>query len=126
MTICGTASMPMLRHGVEFQAPLGGTLHLGAPTRSSSAGARRWSTLITLAPAREMPTDGSVDLELDGRFALPPVHQGVEHRRANRGRTWRVESNLAWLREAWVRPRTIPARHAITGTRARFLEARSR
>lgn len=115
MTIRATAGhVPwMKRHGVRFQAPLGGTLHL-ARTNAFFLGGGKALMNAYYAVAEALGVDISydtevVDLELDdGRFeAATVLRHGVEHRvraRAVVAASGGFESNLAWLREAWGPP----------------------
>jgi tricarballylate dehydrogenase len=103
----------MLRHGVRFQAPLGGTLQLGR-TNAFFLGGGKALVNAYYAAAEAMGIEACyeavvVDLAFEGsRF----VHATVEHggrRHEVRARVLVAaaggfESNLAWLREAWGPP----------------------
>ncbi len=103
----------MIRHGVRFQAPLGGTLHLSRTNAFFLGGGKAlvnayYAAAESLGVAVSYDTE-VVDVELRGaRFeAATVVRHGVEHRIA--AKTVVVacggfESNLAWLREAWGPP----------------------
>jgi tricarballylate dehydrogenase len=103
----------MIRHGVRFQAPLGGTLHLSR-TNAFFLGGGKALVNAYYAAAERMGVEVSyetevVDLELrHHRFESATVVQGgVEHRIAARCvvvACGGFESNLAWLREAWGPP----------------------
>src|SRR5258706_1265971 len=103
----------MIRHGVRFQAPLGGTLHLSR-TNAFFLGGGKALVNAYYACAQTLGIDVSyetevTDLELrDGRFAGATVmHQGVEHRVAAKCvvvACGGVESEPALLREAWGAP----------------------
>jgi tricarballylate dehydrogenase len=103
----------MQRHGVRFQAPLGGTLHLSR-TNAFFLGGGKALVNAYYAAAESLGVAVSYDAEVtdvelrDGRFeAATVVHQGVEHRIAAKTAVVACggfESNLAWLREAWGPP----------------------
>ena len=103
----------MRRHGVRFQAPLGGTLHL-ARTNAFFLGGGKALVNAYYAAAQAMGVEVAYDTEVvdlaiaDGRFESATVlRQGVEHRvraRACIAAAGGFESNLAWLREAWGPP----------------------
>ena len=103
----------MIRHGVRFQAPLGGTLHLSR-TNAFFLGGGKALVNAYFACAEKLGIEVSYDTEVtdlelrDGRFAFATVtHQGVEHRIAAKCvvvACGGFESNLAWLREAWGPP----------------------
>lgn len=103
----------MKEHGVRFQAPLGGTLHLSR-TNAFFLGGGKALINAYYAAARALGVEIAydtevVDLEIvDGRFASAIVsHGGAEHRvraRACVAAAGGFESNLAWLREAWGPP----------------------
>jgi len=115
MAIRGTAEhVPwMIRHGVRFQAPLGGTLHLSR-TNAFFLGGGKALVHAYFACAEKLGIEVSYDTEVtdlelrDGRFACATVmHQGTEHRIAAKCvvvACGGFESNLAWLREAWGPP----------------------
>ena len=100
----------MKRHGVRFQPPLGGTLHL-ARTNAFFLGGGKALLNAYYAAAAKLGVDVAyesevVDLDLrDGRFASATVESGgVRHEigaRALVAASGGFESNLAWLREAW-------------------------
>ena len=115
MTIRETARhVPwMIAHGVRFQAPLGGTLHL-ARTNAFFLGGGKALVNAYYAAAQELGVAVSYDTEVvemaldDGRFAGATV---VRHGERHELRAKAVvvaaggfESNLAWLREAWGPP----------------------
>ncbi len=115
MTIRGTAShVPwMKRHGVRFQAPLGGTLHLSRTNAFFLGGGKAlvnayYRAAAALGVSIAYDTE-VVDLAFEGpRLAAVTVEHGGE-RRALRARAVVVaaggfESNLEWLREAWGPP----------------------
>ena len=103
----------MKEHGVRFQAPLGGTLHLSR-TNAFFLGGGKALINAYYAAARALGVEIAyetevVDLEIaGGRFASAIVsHGGAEHRvraRACVAAAGGFESNLAWLREAWGPP----------------------
>jgi len=103
----------MIRHGVRFQAPLGGTLHLSR-TNAFFLGGGKALVNAYYAAAEAMGVAVSyetevVDVELrDGRFGSATVaRHGAEHRIAAKCvvvACGGFESNLAWLREAWGPP----------------------
>ena len=112
MTIRGTeAHLPwMKRHGVRFQPPLGGTLHLARTNAFFLGGGKALvNAYYAAAEARgvEVAYDAEVvDLDIDaGRFRAAVVrHGGIDHRceaRACIAASGGFESNLEWLREAW-------------------------
>src|SRR5690606_9614018 len=88
MTIRGTERhVPwMKRHGVRFQAPLGGTLHLSRTNAFFLGGGKALMSAYYAAAARigvEVVYDcGAVDLEFQGtRFVAAIVrHAGATHR----------------------------------------------
>src|SRR6185312_2317246 len=112
MTIRGTADhLPwMKRHGVRFQAPLGGTLHL-ARTNAFFLGGGKALVNSYYAAAEGLGVEVAYDAEViglemeGGRFVAATVlHGGVEHRvraKAVVAASGGFESNLEWLREAW-------------------------
>jgi tricarballylate dehydrogenase len=112
MTIRGTVDhLPwMKRHGVRFQAALGGTLHL-ARTNAFFLGGGKALVNAYYAAAAELGVEVAydaevVDLEMEGaRFVAASVaHAGDVHRvcaRAVVAAAGGFESNLEWLREAW-------------------------
>jgi tricarballylate dehydrogenase len=115
MTIRGTeAHLPwMLAHGVRFQAPLGGTLHLSRTNAFFLGGGKALlNAYYTAAEAAGVAVyyDAEVvGLEIrDGRFESALVlHQGRQQRVAARAciaASGGFESNLEWLREAWGPP----------------------
>jgi len=100
----------MRRHGVRFQPPLGGTLHL-ARTNAFFLGGGKALLNAYYAAAAALGVDVAyesevVDLDLqDGRFVSATV-QSRDARHAIRAKalvaaSGGFESNLAWLREAW-------------------------
>src|SRR5258708_1915937 len=103
----------MIRHGVRFQAPLGGTLHLSRTNAFFLGGGKAlvnayYAVAEALGVAISYETEVT-DVELrDGRFeAVTAMRHGVEHRIAARCAVVACggfESNLAWLREAWGPP----------------------
>ena len=115
MTIRGTEShLPwMRRHGVRFQAPLGGTLHL-ARTNAFFLGGGKALVNAYYAAAERLGVGISydtevTDLEMQGdRFVSATVStRGEEHRiraQAVVAASGGFESNLEWLREAWGPP----------------------
>ena len=112
MTIRGTVEhLPwMKRHGVRFQAPLGGTLHL-ARTNAFFLGGGKALVNAYYAAAEAMGVEVAYDAEVvgldlqDGRFVAASVaHRGERHRVAAKAivaASGGFESNLEWLREAW-------------------------
>lgn len=100
----------MKQHGVRFQAPLGGTLHL-ARTNAFFLGGGKALVNAYYATAESLGVEISydtevVDLEMQGdRFVSATVaRHGSEHRigaQAVVAASGGFESNLAWLREAW-------------------------
>ncbi|HEX4779695.1 MAG TPA: FAD-dependent tricarballylate dehydrogenase TcuA [Usitatibacter sp.] len=112
MTIRGTMDhLPwMKRHGVRFQAPLGGTLHLARTNAFFLGGGKALVNAYYAAGAAlgvEIVYEAEViDLEMEGgRFVAATVaHGGAHHRvqaRAVVAAAGGFESNLEWLREAW-------------------------
>ncbi|HYC35502.1 MAG TPA: FAD-dependent tricarballylate dehydrogenase TcuA [Usitatibacter sp.] len=103
----------MRRHGVRFQAPLGGTLHL-ARTNAFFLGGGKALVNAYYACAEALGVDIAYECEVvdmsvvDGRFESATVlHAGAEHRvraRACVAAAGGFESNLEWLREAWGPP----------------------
>ena len=103
----------MIRHGVRFQAPLGGTLHLSRTNAFFLGGGKAlvnayYAAAEALGVAVSYDTE-VVDVELrDGRFgAATVVRHGAEHQIAAKCvvvACGGFESNLAWLREAWGPP----------------------
>ena len=103
----------MKQHGVRFQPRWAARCTSRAPTRSSSAAARRWSTRITARPKRsgvEVLYDTEVvGLAIEGgRFESATVRRHGAQQEI-RAKAWSppaggFESNLAWLREAWGPP----------------------
>jgi tricarballylate dehydrogenase len=103
----------MKEHGVRFQAPLGGTLHLSR-TNAFFLGGGKALVNAYYAAAQALGVEVAyetevVDLELrDGHFAGATLrHAGAEHRvraKACVAAAGGFESNLAWLREAWGPP----------------------
>ncbi|HET7547200.1 MAG TPA: FAD-dependent tricarballylate dehydrogenase TcuA [Usitatibacter sp.] len=103
----------MIAHGVRFQAPLGGTLHL-ARTNAFFLGGGKALVNAYYAAAQALGVAVSYETEVvdialdDGRFASATVARAGE-RHAIRAKAAVVaaggfESNLAWLREAWGPP----------------------
>ena len=112
MTIRGTEEhLPwMKRHGVHFQAPLGGTLHLARTNAFFLGGGKALMNAYYDAAAAlgvEVAYESeAVDLEIrDGRFVSATIERGgTRHRveaRALVAAAGGFESNLEWLREAW-------------------------
>ena len=103
----------MIRHGVRFQAPLGGTLHLSR-TNAFFLGGGKALVNAYYAAAQELGVAVSYDTEVldvelaDGRFeSVTVMRHGAEHRiRAKCAviACGGFESNLPWLREAWGPP----------------------
>jgi tricarballylate dehydrogenase len=103
----------MRRHGVRFQAPLGGTLHLSR-TNAFFLGGGKALVNAYYAAAEAMGVAVSYDTEVidvdlrDGRFESATVmREGAGHRIAAKTAVVACggfESNLAWLREAWGPP----------------------
>ncbi|HET7731419.1 MAG TPA: FAD-dependent tricarballylate dehydrogenase TcuA [Usitatibacter sp.] len=103
----------MKAHGVRFQAPLGGTLHLSRTNAFFLGGGKALVNAYYAAAAR-MGVEVSYDTEVveldirDGRFESATVRfAGAQHRvraRACVVASGGFESNLAWLREAWGPP----------------------
>ena len=103
----------MIRHGVRFQAPLGGTLHLSRTNAFFLGGGKAlMNAYYAAAQARgvHVAYDAeATDLRFDGdRFESATVRVGpAEH--VVRARTLVAaaggfEANLGWLREAWGPP----------------------
>jgi len=100
----------MKRHGVRFQAPLGGTLQLGRTNAFFLGGGKALVNAYYRA-AEALGVDVAYDSEVvdldirEGRFnAASVLHGGTQH--VLRAKTLVAaaggfESNLAWLREAW-------------------------
>jgi tricarballylate dehydrogenase len=115
MAIRGTQShLPwMIEHGVRFQAPLGGTLHL-ARTNAFFLGGGKALVNAYYAAAQALGVEISYDTEVidlaidDGRFTgASVVRHGLRHElraRAVVAAAGGFESNLAWLRDAWGPP----------------------
>jgi tricarballylate dehydrogenase len=103
----------MIRRGVRFQAPLGGTLHLSR-TNAFFLGGGKALVNAYYAAAEALGVEVAyqaevTDVELrDGRFESATVmHAGAEHRISAKCvviACGGFESNLAWLREAWGPP----------------------
>jgi tricarballylate dehydrogenase len=103
----------MVRHGVRFQAPLGGTLHL-ARTNAFFLGGGKALVNAYYAAAEALGVEVSYDTEVidlaidDGRFTKAAVmRHGTPHRiraKAVIAAAGGFESNLAWLRDAWGPP----------------------
>jgi tricarballylate dehydrogenase len=103
----------MIRHGVRFQAPLGGTLQL-ARTNAFFLGGGKALVNAYYAAAEKLGVAISYDTEVvdvelrDGRFeGVTVMRHGAGHRIAARTAVIACggfESNLAWLREAWGPP----------------------
>ena len=103
----------MLKHGVRFQAPLGGTLHLSR-TNAFFLGGGKALVNAYYRSAEAMGVEVSydtevVDLEMPGgRFeSATVVKDGAEHvirAKAVVAASGGFESNLPWLREAWGPP----------------------
>jgi tricarballylate dehydrogenase len=103
----------MIGHGVRFQAPLGGTLHLSR-TNAFFLGGGKALVNAYYAAAAELGIDVTYDTEVidvdlrDGRIdSVTVMRHGAEHR--VRAKVFVLacggfESNLAWLREAWGPP----------------------
>ena len=115
MTIRGTERhVPwMRRQGVRFQAPLGGTLHLGR-TNAFFLGGGKALVNAYYARAEALGVQVSyetevIDLELEGpRFVSATVARGAATLQVRAkvvvAACGGFESNLAWLREAWGPP----------------------
>ncbi|HST01396.1 MAG TPA: FAD-dependent tricarballylate dehydrogenase TcuA, partial [Usitatibacter sp.] len=112
MTIRGTEEhLPwMKRHGVRFQAPLGGTLHLARTNAFFLGGGKALMNAYYDAAAAlgvEVAYEAeAVGLEIEeGRFVAATLeYGGTRHRVAARAlvaASGGFESNLEWLREAW-------------------------
>ena len=103
----------MIGHGVRFQAPLGGTLHL-ARTNAFFLGGGKALVNAYYAAAEALGVEVSYETEVidlaieDGRFTGATVARGGvrEEIRAKAvvAAAGGFESNLAWLREAWGPP----------------------
>jgi tricarballylate dehydrogenase len=103
----------MKQHGVRFQPPLGGTLHLARTNAFFLGGGKAllnayYRAAESLGVAVAYDTE-AVDLSIHaGRFeSAKVVRAGIEH--VVKAKTVVVacggfESNLAWLREAWGPP----------------------
>ena len=115
MTIRGTGShVPwMKRHGVRFQAPLGGTLHLSRTNAFFLGGGKAlvnayYDAAAALGVVVRYEAE-VVELEMpEGHFAAAIVEcEGARHRvraKAVVVACGGFESNLEWLREAWGPP----------------------
>jgi tricarballylate dehydrogenase len=115
MTIRQTEShVPwMKRHGVRFQAPLGGTLQLGRTNAFFLGGGKALVNAYYRAAA-ELGVEVSYDTEVvDLRFEGPRfvsatvMREGAAHEiraRALVAAAGGFESNLEWLRDAWGPP----------------------
>jgi len=103
----------MKQHGVRFQAPLGGTLHLSR-TNAFFLGGGKALMNAYYAAAEALGVEVSYDSEVvdialrDGRFTSATVRRlGALHEvraRSAVAASGGFESNLAWLREAWGAP----------------------
>jgi tricarballylate dehydrogenase len=103
----------MKQHGVRFQAPLGGTLHLSR-TNAFFLGGGKALVNAYYRSAETLGVEVSYDTEVvelsiqDGHFESATVmRHGVEHEiraKAVVAASGGFESNLAWLREAWGPP----------------------
>jgi len=103
----------MLAHGVRFQAPLGGTLHL-ARTNAFFLGGGKALMNAYYAAAEALGVEVAYDTEVidlaidDGRFSAASVVRGGVRgeirAKAVVAAAGGFESNLAWLREAWGPP----------------------
>ena len=103
----------MVRHGVRFQAPLGGTLQLGR-TNAFFLGGGKALMNAYYAAAEALGVEVCyeaevVDLAFEGsRFTRATVeHGGARHEVSARvlvAAAGGFESNLAWLRAAWGPP----------------------
>jgi tricarballylate dehydrogenase len=100
----------MARHGVRFQAPLQGTLHLGRTNLFFLGGGKALMNSYFAAAERQgidVRYESSVEhLQLaDGRFEAAivrtPAGAEVVRGRAAVLASGGFESNLAWLREVW-------------------------
>ena len=103
----------MLQHGVRFQAPLGGTLHLARTNAFFLGGGKALMNAYYRAAQAlgvEVAYDTeAVDLAMEGgRFtSAVVVRDGARHELRARALVVACggfESNLAWLREAWGPP----------------------
>jgi tricarballylate dehydrogenase len=100
----------MKHHGVRFQAPLGGTLHL-ARTNAFYLGGGKALVNAYYAAAERLGVDVAYDTEVvdldlrEGCFASVTVRREdatrVVRARALIAASGGFEANLAWLREAW-------------------------
>jgi tricarballylate dehydrogenase len=103
----------MRQHGVRFQAPLGGTLHLSR-TNAFFLGGGKALVNAYYRSAETLGAEVSYDTEVvelsipGGHFESATVmRHGVEHEiraKAVVAASGGFESNLAWLREAWGPP----------------------
>jgi tricarballylate dehydrogenase len=112
MTIRHTATCRewMIRHGVRFQPPLGGTLQL-ARTNAFFLGGGKALLNAYYRTAGALGVEVAYDAEVieldirDGKFSSAIVaHQGAQleiRAKAVVAAAGGFESNLAWLREAW-------------------------
>jgi tricarballylate dehydrogenase len=112
MTIRHTATCRewMIRHGVRFQPPLGGTLQL-ARTNAFFLGGGKALVNAYYRTAEALGVEVAYDAEVieldirDGKFTSAIVaHQGAQleiRAKAVVAAAGGFESNLAWLREAW-------------------------
>lgn len=115
MTIRGTEShVPwMVRHGVRFQAPLGGTLHL-ARTNAFFLGGGKALVNAYYRAAESLGVEVLYEAEVvdlaiaGGRFESATVEHAGERKvlraKAVVAAAGGFESNLEWLREAWGPP----------------------
>jgi tricarballylate dehydrogenase len=103
----------MKEHGVRFQAPLGGTLHLSR-TNAFFLGGGKALLNAYYAAAEALGVEVRYDTEVvelaieDGRFSSATVARNGAHEelhaKACVAAAGGFESNLAWLREAWGPP----------------------
>ena len=103
----------MIGHGVRFQAPLGGTLHL-ARTNAFFLGGGKALMNAYYAAAEALGVEISYDTEAidlamdEGRFTGASVmRHGMRHELRAKAvvvAAGGFESNLAWLRDAWGPP----------------------
>ncbi len=103
----------MLEHGVRFQAPLGGTLHLGRTNAFFLGGGKALMNAYYRA-AQALGVEVAYDTEAveiameGGRFtSAVAMRDGTRHELRARALVVACggfESNLAWLREAWGPP----------------------
>jgi tricarballylate dehydrogenase len=112
MTIRASTACPpwMMKHGVKFQPPLGGTLHLGRTNAFFLGGGKALVNSYYRTAERlgiEVAYDTEVrDLDVrDGRFHSATVVQNGQSQQVSAKcvvmSSGGFESNIEWLKEAW-------------------------